>query len=482
MRYFRQFIFRSSLFHGLLFLLIQPGCRIQFTPGDGICGNGVLEDHEMCDGSDFGGKACSDWSSYEHGELLCTEDCKVDLTMCHTCGNGRVEGPEDCDGEDLGGETCESLGLGTGELLCNDNCTYDTSGCETTYVCGNNIVEPGEVCDGDDLGGQTCETQGFYAGALACFEDCSGFDSSGCGGYCGDGTINGEEVCDGDDLAGQTCESFGFNAGDLACGENCAEFDTSVCYTDPLLVTWIFISGGTFDMGSNDGESNEQPLHSVTVPTFEMTKTQVTVEQYEECVTDGVCTALWTGDYCNWDDPGYEDHPANCITWYQAREFCEWAGGRLPSEAEWEYAARSGGQDITYPWGNETATCDYAVMNDGGWGCGTDRTWPVCSKVAGNTDQGLCDMAGNVWEWVEDDYHGSYDCDENPTVLNCDNGGLAPTDGSAWVDDPRGDRRVRRGGSFNFLADDLRAAWRYPYQPSAFSMISGFRCAREAPE
>ena len=115
----------------------------------------------------------------------------------------------------------------------------------------------------------------------------------------------------------------------------------------------------------------------------------------------------------------------NCLDWQQAVDFCAWAGGRLPSEAEWEYAARSGGPSSSYkyPWGNDAATCTYAVMDDGGYGCGTGRTWSVCSKPAGNTSQGLCDMSGNVWEWVEDWYHGDYTG--------------APTDGSAWVSPTR---------------------------------------------
>ncbi|HQC44850.1 MAG TPA: formylglycine-generating enzyme family protein, partial [Myxococcota bacterium] len=154
-------------------------------------------------------------------------------------------------------------------------------------------------------------------------------------------------------------------------------------------------------MGSND-LSWSRPVHRVTVPTFEMSKTQVTVDQYIACVNVGACTEPDTEDYCNWIKSDRGSHPVNCVSWNQAQAFARWAGGRLPSEAEWEYAARSGGRDWKYPWGDEEATCERAVISEGGNGCGRGSTWPVCSKPSGNTTHGLCDMAGNVWEWVQD--------------------------------------------------------------------------------
>ena len=196
---------------------------------------------------------------------------------------------------------------------------------------------------------------------------------------------------------------------------------------------WVLIPGGSFNMGSNNGESDEKPVHRVTVRTFEMTKTQVTVEQYKACVDAGACTAPDTGGSCNWGQSDRGKHPINCVDWHQAQAYAKWAGGRLPSEAEWEYAARSGGRDWKYPWGNGNATCERAVMYDGDLGCGRESTWPVCSKPRGNTTHGLCDMAGNVWEWVQDWYHDSYKG--------------APTDGSAW-EKPTGSIRVNRGGSW----------------------------------
>ncbi len=281
---------------------------------------------------------------------------------------------------------------------------------------------------------------------------------------CGNGNIDPGEVCDGAALGGNDCTSIGmgYTGGTLACSSSCGGWDTTGC-TGGVGLTWVSIPGGTYQMGSTAGNSDELPVHSVTVPSFEMMRTEVTVTQYGACVTVGSCTAPDTGGFCNWDDPGYEDHPVNCVDWSQAVSFCAWVGGRLPSEAEWEYAARSGGQAIEYPWGNDAATCTYTVMNDGGSGCGTGRTMSVCSKTAGNTDQGLCDMAGNVWEWMQDWYHSDY------------NG--APADGSAW-ESPSGLSRVLRGGGFGSYANGLRAAIRYSYDPSGRYGNLGIRCAR----
>jgi formylglycine-generating enzyme required for sulfatase activity len=258
-------------------------------------------------------------------------------------------------------------------------------------------------------------------------------------------------------------------AGDPTCGNGLDDdCDGTTDTGDPdctgVELDWILVPGGTFDMGSDTGYPDEQPVHAVTIPDLEMTKTEITVEQYRVCVDDGACTALDTGSYCNWDEAGREDYPANCVDWYQAVDFCEWIGTRLPSEAEWEYAARSGGQNIEYPWGNQSPTCQYAVMDDGQNGCGLGGTWPVCSKTDGNTAQGLCDMSGNVWEWAQDWYHDSYTG--------------APTDGSAW-ESPAGDVRVVRGGSWSYnIIEYLRAASRLWLDPTFRYHDVGFRCGR----
>jgi formylglycine-generating enzyme required for sulfatase activity len=202
-------------------------------------------------------------------------------------------------------------------------------------------------------------------------------------------------------------------------------------------IKWVKIPGGTFMMGANDGAANAKPAHQVAVSPFEMAKTEVTVEQYKACVDAGVCPTPVTGESCNWGKADRSKFPIDCVYWSQAYTFSEWAGGRLPNEAEWEYAARSAGKDRKYPWGSEKATCDRAII-PGCEGQGllsspiTGKvTAPVCSRPSGNTAQGLCDMTGNVWEWVQDWYFSSYKG--------------APDDGSAW-ECPTGSNRVVRGG------------------------------------
>jgi formylglycine-generating enzyme required for sulfatase activity/thiol-disulfide isomerase/thioredoxin len=230
-------------------------------------------------------------------------------------------------------------------------------------------------------------------------------------------------------------------------------------------IEWVRIPGGSFEMGSTDGESYEKPVHTVRIRTFDLMKTEVTVGQYRACVRAGACTEPDVGFDCNYEESGREDHPVNCVDWNQVQAFATWAGGRLPTEAEWEYAARSGGKKRKYPWGNEKPTCAHAVMTEfaGRKGCGKKRTWPVCSKRRGNSRHGVCDLAGNVWEWVQDSWHDSYRG--------------APSDGSAWAWEG-GNIGVRRGGSWYSDASWMRAAVRRWKGHADTSGVDGFRLAR----
>ena len=209
-------------------------------------------------------------------------------------------------------------------------------------------------------------------------------------------------------------------------------------------VQWVRIKGGVFEMGSNRGERDELPRRRVSVPAFELSRSEVTVGQYRACVEAGQCAAPATHGACNWLKSGREDHPINCVTWDQASAFAAWIGARLPTEAEWEYAARSGGRPQTFPWGDAEATCQRAMMRDPleGNGCGAGSTTaPVCSRPRGHSAQGLCDLAGNVWEWVADAY-GSY--------------AEAPADGSARVGTEDTDRVLRGGGWYEGIGSRVR--------------------------
>ena len=220
----------------------------------------------------------------------------------------------------------------------------------------------------------------------------------------------------------------------------------------------IVLQGGTFQMGSDVGGSDEKPVHSVTLSGFSLDLTEVTVAAYGKCVTSGGCTAPNSGGSCNWGNDARQAHPINCLDWNQAKAYCTWLGKRLPTEAEWEYAARSGGQAITYPWGNALPSCNLAVMANG---CGSGSTLAVCAKTPGNTAHGICDMAGNVWEWVEDAYGPYPGTPATNPVVNT------------------GSTRVLRGGSWNYnFSNYLRAALRYHNAPSNRYYYAGFRCAR----
>ena len=246
------------------------------------------------------------------------------------------------------------------------------------------------------------------------------------------------------------------------------------CRNQPQVdLDWIDIAGGSFEMGNPDASSNdpyeqnyletEVPVHEVTVPDFKMLKSEVTVEQYKACVDAGICTEPAIGEFATWNTEGMEEHPVNYVSWYQAVEFCDWVEGRLPTEMEWEYAARNKGADL-YPWGDAAATCEYAVMKEDVSGCGTAETWPVCSKAEGNTEDGLCDMIGNLFEWTLDWYQPNYEG--------------APVDGSAWVV-PRGKTRVMRGGALSYNSFWQRATARGDHGGPSYQVYTlGFRCVQ----
>jgi formylglycine-generating enzyme required for sulfatase activity len=216
-------------------------------------------------------------------------------------------------------------------------------------------------------------------------------------------------------------------------------------------MTMQSIPAGSIDLGSHSGEPNEEPVNSVTLDAYWIDRTEVTNLMYALCVNANVCQA--PADTTLYDNPEYGVHPVIYVNWYQALAYCNWAGARLPSEAEWEKAAR-GTDGRSYPWGeNLDGNIANYSRNLGG-------TSPVGSYPSGASPYGVLDMAGNVWEWTSS-LTRSY-----PYVAS---------DGRE--DLKASGTRVFRGGSWDDNGFYLRSSERVEDDPASSSSDLGFRCA-----
>jgi len=236
--------------------------------------------------------------------------------------------------------------------------------------------------------------------------------------------------------------------------------------TDRMVM--VYVPAEEFEMGSTEGGSDEQPVHTVTLDGFWIDQTEVTNAQFVAFLNEqgdqtegGVTWPELDSDDCLIErvggeyrpKNGYADHPVIEVSWYGADAYCEWAGARLPTEAEWEYAAR-GPQGFVYPWGNDAPTCERAQFSE----C-SGHTVPVGSLLAGASWCGALDMAGNVWEWVADWYR------DYPSAARTN-----PTGQET------GSFKVLRGGSWSRHQMYVRAAYRYSATPYFRSPDVGFRC------
>lgn len=246
---------------------------------------------------------------------------------------------------------------------------------------------------------------------------------------------------------------------------------TEAQFIDPAGVQMALVPAAAFMMGSESGYDDESPVHEVYLDNFYIDVYEVTNSRYMECVAAGGCDppannkSYTHSNY--YGNPDYADYPVIYVSWYDAEGYCEWRGdgARLPSEAEWEKAARGGLKGMKYPWGDENPVCRAGAENgakfDDDAGCNLTDTEVVGSYSPNG--YGLYDMAGNVWEWVADWYDEDYYDNspyENPA---------GPTSG---------DYRVLRGGSWDYDEDDLRTAIRGGFYPDYTNNKFGFRCAR----
>lgn len=231
----------------------------------------------------------------------------------------------------------------------------------------------------------------------------------------------------------------------------------------------VCIPGGAAVVGSNDHEAREKPEHTVQVSTFYLDKYEVTNKLYEACEAAGACPARILPDKTFLS----ASQPAVPVTWFGARAYCSWAGKRLPTEAEWEKAAR-GGDDRVYPWGNDPASCDRAQTE----GCAPGTTKPVGSFAAG--PYGVFDMAGNGYEWTNDWATACYEgCQES-----CGKDCLGDDPWGACGGAPvcKGNKmHVLKGGSWRWAASEARGAWRRFEEPGTGAHRLSARCASSGP-
>lgn len=234
-------------------------------------------------------------------------------------------------------------------------------------------------------------------------------------------------------------------------------------------VPWILHEGAQFPRGSGEGQADEGPQHTLQVSSLLLAAHETTVAQYRACVEVEACTEP-VGRHAddaryNWGADGRDRHPVNGVAWSQAEAFCRWVGGRLPTEAEWEFAAR-GTAGNRYPWGDSPPDCRRAHADEGeGPGCRNGTTTEVGRLRDGESPRRVVDLAGNVWEWTADWYDPSYYS-------------RAPrADPPGPPSSPAG-TRVVRGGGFRGFAGHLRSANRHAMAPDKVDVDVGFRCAK----
>ncbi len=424
-------------------------------------------------------QACTDKEYCEEGEckdLACEPGagwCQGDIYALCAADGKSVKLEEDCAAT---GKHCTSLGCGD----CAPQCV-------------------GKECGDDGCGGN--------CGACSQDENCVAGE---CVAKCGDATCSAAE--------GESCESCPTDCGecpgacDPACDadrEECLEAVTGewVCAAKP-----VTIPAGEFWMGCNNCEGSEvmeesckkqeHPYHLVYLDEYAIGRTEVTANQLLSCLSLGGCPsskaeenecygvqyAAWT-----WKEEGLGDHPANCVAKSQAKEYCAWLGQTLCTEAQWEKGARGGceenggaskckNQSRKYPWGNEQPACSLTVF----WSC-EGATKSACSaSPAGDSPYGLCDMAGNLYEWVLDSYAADFYCSGDdactePTenCSSCPQCGTWPGAPEPWSNpffELGGALPIARGGSFTHWGDDSVSVSRRAPTSAVRSVNAGFRC------
>ncbi|MBI4706070.1 MAG: SUMF1/EgtB/PvdO family nonheme iron enzyme [Deltaproteobacteria bacterium] len=222
----------------------------------------------------------------------------------------------------------------------------------------------------------------------------------------------------------------------------------------------VAVAAGSYVVGCASGNrqcwDDERPAHRVALGRFGIMVHEVTMEQYDECAAAGRCPPAGKEPGCTWQREGEDRHPINCVSWKAAGGYCAWRGWRLPSEAEWEAAAR-GPSQADYPWGSEPASCERALVgSERGGGCGAGGLLPVGSRQADRSWVGAFDLGGSVREWTASEY--------------------AAYPGGKAEAEQRG--KVNRGASWLMEPGQASTSHtRFADEPGAARLDLGFRCA-----
>ena len=470
---------------------------------------------ELCDGLDNDCDGQSD-------EGLVAGSCSVGVGACLQTGVARCinaeftcdvqarrpqdercnELDDDCDGKIDETYTLNGINCAVGQGLCTRQGNWE---CSLGQLSCSAVEGPSssELCDGldNDCDGKNDEdyvqlARPCVAGLGECtvrgFWRCSELGDIQCGDGERDAT---SEICDGldNDCDGQSDEHISqercdqvdndcdglidenvaleiCNQQDDDCDGVIDESPCGLCLDSdncPSL-TWYDLPDGDFLMGGND--NNNQPVHAVRIRRFQMSD-EITVAQYQACVDTGFCSPAGTGGDCNMGQTDRDQHPINCVSWLQAHNYAYWAGARLPTESEWEYAARGAGLNRISPWGDSEITCEFTLLrDDAGYACGLYQTVTIKNprNELGRSPQGLWDLLGNVSEWVEDDYVADYED--------------ASAQGEAFCDqdlcDAQGEK-VYRGGGWRTFSSEVNNRTRYSGFYQLKSAEIGFRVVRQ---
>jgi formylglycine-generating enzyme required for sulfatase activity len=238
----------------------------------------------------------------------------------------------------------------------------------------------------------------------------------------------------------------------------------------------VYVPAGEFQMGCDPAHNSgvacpadELPLHTVYLDAYYIDINHVTNAQYAQCVDDGVC--FLPSDTSFYDETDFENHPVVWVNWAEAMTYCDWMGKDLPTEAQWEKAAR-GTTLRTFPWGDNPATCDLANYEN----C-VNMTTIVGSYPDGASPYGVLDMAGNVYDWVYD-WYSSTEYEDRA----CGTGSLPACNNPTGPTSPTsGNKKGLRGGSYMWSSASIRTHRRSGEDGWSGAALFGFRCASTAP-